>query len=171
MDRNITSERFIELFITLKQLQCLGDNKDSNLYNLEWSFSTKLLSEFIFHSKKDYRYRDFLSCFNFNGSYSLNLISALNRSLQKHLLTGIYDDIAYISRYYTNFHILESNKEYMGIMQEFISNFDFYSLDQNLYLKNSEIYQNEGLQEVGNNNRLIFDLQRRVVRKYIEEEK
>lgn len=165
----ITSERFIDLFITLKQLQFLEDNKETNLYNYVWSFDTKLLSEFIFHSKKDYRFREFLNCFNFDGTYSINLISALNRAVQKHILTGIFDDNAYISRYYTNFRVLEDNDSFTSIMEEFINSFDYFCLDKGLYLKNSEGFMNEELQEKGDNSRMIFDLQRRIVKKYKEE--
>ena len=69
----ITSDKFIELFITLKQLHFLKQSEGPNLYNLTWTFNTKLLSEFIFHCKKDYRYKDFLSCFNFNDGYPYTL--------------------------------------------------------------------------------------------------
>lgn len=165
----ISSERFVDLFITLKQLQYLGNNKDVNLYNLTWDFNAKLLSEFIFHSKRDYRYRDFLECFDFTDDFhSLNLISALNRAVQKHLLTGIYEDRAYISRYYTNFRVMEDNSEFSAIMREFIEDFDYFCLDKELYLKNAGAFMNEELQGVGDNTRMIFDLQRRVVRKYEE---
>lgn len=164
----ISSERFIELFITLKQLQILGNNKEPNLYNFLISFNTRLLSEFILFSKKDYRYKNFLTCFNFNGEYSLNLISALNRALGKHLLTGIYDDEAYITRYYTNYRVIEENIEYCTIIQEFIKSFDYYCLDKELYIKSTEAFINDELQEAGDNSRTIFDLQRRIIKEYEE---
>lgn len=166
----LTSEKFIELFIAIKQAQYLKKNEGSNLYNLDWSFNTRLLSEFIFHCKKDYRYEEFLKCFDFNGFYSLNLISALNRSLQKHLLTGIYEEKAYISKYYTNYLILENNARFIPFMQEFIESFDYFCLDKILYLKNAENFMNDELQGVGDNSRLVFDLQRRIVKKYDEGE-
>lgn len=170
MSNILTSEKFIELFIILKQAQYLKESKGSNLYNLDWSFNTRLLSEFIFHCKKDYRYKEFLRCFDFNGVYSLNLISALNRAVGKHLLTGIYEEKAYISKYYTNYLILENNAEFINFMQEFIECFDYFCLDKSLYLKNTEAFMNDELQGVGDNSRLIFDLQRRVVKKYNEGE-
>jgi len=169
-DIPISSERFIDLFITLKQLQFLGDTKETNLYNCTWTFDSKMLSEFIFHSKKDYRYNDFLRCFDFNERYCISLISALNRAVQKHLLTGIFDDKAYISRYYTNFRVIEDNNEFSGIMQEFIESFDYFCLDKNSYLKNAVAFMNEELQGVGDNSRMIFDLQRRIVKQYGDKE-
>lgn len=162
----ITSDRFIELFITLKQVQFLSENKDKNLYNENWSFDTKLLSEFIFHCKKDYRYQELLSCFNYSGMYCLSLIVALNRALQKHLLTGIYNDIAYLSKFYINIRILEDNSEFASIMEELIDNFDCFCLDKTIYLASTDGYMNENLQSEGDNSRLIFDLQQRIRKKY-----
>ena len=158
----ITSDKFIELFITLKQINFLKQSEGPNLYNLTWTFNTKLLSEFIFHSKKDYRYKEFLRCFNFSDGYSINLISAINRAISKHLLTGVFDDEAYITRYYTNYQIIEDNKGYVSIMEEFITGFDYFCLDKKLYLENVTSFMNNELQGVGDNTRMIFDLQRRI---------
>lgn len=170
MENTISSEKFIELFITLKQLHFLKDSEGPNLYNLVWSFNIKLLSEFIFHCKKDYRYKEFLRCFEFKDKYSISLISELNRALQKHLLTGIYDDEAYISRYYTNYRVVEDNSEFVSIMQEFIESYDYFCLNKDFYLKNAEGFMNGELQGVSDNSRMIFDLQRRILKKYNEEE-
>ena len=170
MEKSIlSSERFIELFISLKQKQHLNESEGTNLFNLSWSFDVRLLSEFIRHSKKDYRFCDFLKCFSFNGEYSISLIFELNRALQKHLLTGIYDDKAYISRYYSNYLILANNQEFINIMEGFIDCFDYFCLDKDLYLKNAENFMNEDPQGVGDHSRILFDLQRRIVKTYEEE--
>lgn len=170
MEKSIlSSERFIELFISLKQKQHLNESEGTNLFNLSWSFDVRLLSEFIRHSKKDYRFCDFLKCFSFNGEYSISLIFELNRALQKHLLTGIYDDKAYISRYYSNYLILANNQEFINIMEGFIDCFDYFCLDKDLYLKNAENFMNEDPQGVGDNSRIVFDLQRRIVKTYEKE--
>lgn len=164
----ISSEKFIELFITVKQIRFLQDNKNANLYNESLSFSTSLLREFIFHSKKDYRYREFLRCFNFDGNYSLDLIFALNRALNKHLLTGVYDDIAYISRYYTNVRVIEENNDFYSIMLEFIEGFEWFCINKETYLSNSMNFVNGEEQGVGDNSRMIFDLQQRIRKNYEE---
>lgn len=170
MEKSIlSSERFIELFISLKQKQHLNDCEGPNLFNLDWSFDVRLLSEFIQHSKKDYRFCDLLNCFSFNGEYSISLIFELNRALQKHLLTGIYDDKAYISKYYTNYLVLANNQEFINIMESFMDCFDYFCLDRDLYLKNAENFMNEDLQGVGDNSRIVFDLQRRIVKTYEKE--
>lgn len=164
----ISSEKFIELFITVKQIRFLQDNKNANLYNESLNFSTSLLREFILHSKKDYRYKEFLSCFNFDGNYSLDLIFALNRALNKHLLTGVYDDIAYISRYYTNVRVIEENNDFYSIMLEFIEGFEWFCINKEAYLSNSMNFVNGEEQGAGDNSRMIFDLQQRIRKNYEE---
>ncbi len=161
MSPKITSDKFIELFITLKQLDYLQNTEETNLYNLKWSFDINLLNDFIFHSLKDYRYCDILSCFKFNGEYSIDLILALNRALAKHILTGIYDYEAYISKFYVNTRIVEDNKEFYNFMLDFIKNFDYFCLDKETYKKNSEIYLASD-STIVDNSRLIFDLRRKL---------
>lgn len=173
MESTISSEKFIELFITLKQVRHLGNRKDSNLFNAEWSFNTYLLNEFIFYSKRDYRYKDLLNSFSFtynsrNNPYSIELSLALNHAKSKHLITGIYDDIAYISRFYVNNRILTENVEFYDITNSFINDFDYFCFNKEEYLKSREKIAIESSPEL-DNSRLVFDLQRRIVSGYEEE--
>lgn len=174
MANYLSSERFIELFITIKQMRHLKDNNASNLYNAEWSFNITTLKEFIFHSKKDYRYKDFLQSFDFvlvNGTeYSINLAIALNRAMSKHMLTGIYEYVAYISRHYINHRILEESSEFYNLMNEFINDFEYFCLDKKTYLQNSEYFTENSSLNTNDNTRMIFDLQRRIIKKYEDKE-
>lgn len=157
----ISSDAFIELFITLKQIEYLNSTKNVNLLSTILIFNTKTLEEFIFLSKKDYRFKEFLSSFNFIDNYSIDLVLALNKAVAKHLLTGIYDMEARVSLYYVNNRILEENCDYYYMMYDFINSFDEYCLDKEEYLKNNKLYMQESLDYL-DNTRMVFDLQRRI---------
>lgn len=156
----ISSDAFIELFITLKQIKFLDHNLNGNLLSMSLTFNTKTLEEFIFLSKKDYRFREFLRAINFEGDYSIDLVLALNRAVTKHLLTGIFNMEARISLYYVNNRILEDNYENYSLMFEFIEAFDEYVIDKVEYLKNNKVYMQES--DYLDNTRMVFDLQRRI---------
>lgn len=170
--KNISSDSFIELFITVSQIRHLNYEEQGNLFNANWSFDINCLTEFIFYAKNDYRFKEFLSCFKCiydnNILYSVDLWLSLNRAKSKHFITGIYNNKAYISRFYVNNRVLVENSLYYDLMNELIDDFEFFCIDKENYIKGRKEFL---VSDQVDNSRTILELQRRIVKKYEDEEK
>ncbi len=171
MDRQISSDSFIELFIAVKQMKHYG--KTSELY-LPWTFNINTLQEFILHSKNDYRYSEFLSCFNFvfgNGvPFCLEFYLSINRAKSKFLISGVFDDEAHITKNYNNARVISESENLYDLMELFVTDFDTYVKDKSGYLRGNTIFGNNRTQEYANNARNIFELARRMTNKFEDKE-
>lgn len=170
-DYMINCDDFVALFITLKQLE-FSSKQFSRLYlSMECSFSLESLSSFICYSQRNPKYIKLLEAFDvvidsFNGEIAhvinAKLMMALNKAMQKHLLTTIAGDIAYISRSYMNPNILREYYYLEGIMKDFIRDFDAFVINPTIYLDEVQMVASGSEQAAAQNERDIYNLQRKM---------
>jgi len=158
----ITSKDFIWYFITILQLNFLDNKEDI------WSFDIEELKKFIFLSKKDYKYYDILKDFDFSylneELFSIDYITAINNARDKHVITVIVEDIAYLSRSNINTSILFYKGEFEGIMRNFVEDFKFYMLDPKGY-RAAIIESESGNQIKASYDHMVYNLKRGIANK------
>lgn len=129
MDLVISSDNFILLFITLKQIELL-EKGESNI----WSINYNSLKEFISINKKVSRYRDVLEGFSFINGVSKELVIALNKCINKHVITTFVDDEIYLSRVNIKYYLINMYPEIVDVLEDFLNDFNTYLLDPEGYI-------------------------------------
>lgn len=166
----INSDDFVSLFIALKQVE-LSMYQNNNLFDASWSFNIEALNRFICYSQRDPKYIELLQDFyvvinnarTLEGQViNLKLMMGINRAYERHLLTAIVDDVAYISRAYINANIIRNNSYFEPIMKDFIRDFNSFTASPIEYLDNLQMVASGVEQASAFNERTIYDLQRRM---------
>lgn len=171
MTELLDCDDFVALFITLKQLEFSSKQYSGVHISLDWSFNIEVLNSFIWYSQRNPKYIRLLEGFNvvvdnLDGKFvqviNPKLMMALNRAMQKHLLTTIAGDMAYISRSYMNPNILRDYYYLEGIMKDFIQDFDVFVINPTNYLEEVQMVASGSEQAAAQNERDIYNLQRKI---------
>lgn len=154
----ITSDNLILLFMTLKQIEFL----DNNMGEI-WSLNYSALSEFIKLNKNNPKYQKILEDFEFMENVSKELIIAINRVKNKHIITTIVDDIIFLSRVNISFSIVNNyDPELLDLVASFIAEFNRYSIDPEDYINELLKVETESKIIEATNTRNILQIQRRI---------
>lgn len=166
----INGDDFIALFIALKQVE-LSMYQYNNLLDTSWSFNIEELNRFICYSQRNPKYIALLQCFDvvidnagtMKGKVvNIRLMVALNRAYERHLLTAIDKDTAYISRAYMSASIIRNYEYLEPLMKEFIADFNTFALNPTEYVDNLQMVASSSEQTTAFNERAIYNLQRKM---------
>lgn len=156
----ISSNDFIWYFVTILQLNFLDAKKDL------WCFNVEDLKKFISLSKKDYKYYNLLRDFNFEyfnaELFSINYTTAINNAKDKHVITVIVADVAYLSHININTSILYYYSEFEGIMRNFVEDFKFYLLNPKGYEELIATNSDVGEQARASYDYMVYNLKREI---------